>query len=95
MPGAVAESHWDGVGGKESQAVFELRATCSPEPAISKKDLQEQTGPVQKAVAFPSAQGRVAYLGTLMKPVPLPTQANINPASKPRLSLPPDAPSSF
>lgn len=62
MPGAVAESHCDSVG-EESQAIFELRATCSLEPAISKKHLQEQTGPVQKAVAFPSAQGRVLTPG--------------------------------
>lgn len=70
MPGAMAESHCDSVG-EESQATFELSATCSLEPAISKKHLQEQTGPVQKAAAFPSAPGHVAHLGMLMKPGPL------------------------
>lgn len=69
MPGATAESRRDSVG-EESQTISELRATCSLEPAISKNNLQEQTGPVQKAVAFPSAQGQVAHLGMLVKPAP-------------------------
>lgn len=51
----------DRVAGEKSQKIFELQATCSLEPAISKKPLQEQTGPVQKAVAFLSAQGHMTY----------------------------------
>lgn len=69
MPGAMAESRCDSVG-EESQMIFELRATCSLESSISKNNLKEQTGPVQKAVAFRSAQGQVAHLGMLVKPAP-------------------------